>query len=190
MISSNFTSDGNGPRAERLLAERLRDEAIRSRPAFSEALHGRILRAVEERKAAPPPARAARRPRLLPALAATACAAAVVLAGWQLAQYLGQPRNAGRELVKEEAVVPVSPGVPGPQAGPPAIVERRPTDPPAETESLADLAESAAQNLNVAVETALAAHQTAYLDHDGRLAAEVLLAHLPVELDTLDSLFE
>ncbi|MEN6405032.1 MAG: hypothetical protein ABFC77_01030 [Thermoguttaceae bacterium] len=67
-----------------MLRARLQREAAESRPQFSEALHRRILDAVEPRRAAAP-ARAVRRSirRWVSATAAAACLLAAIVAGRQ-----------------------------------------------------------------------------------------------------------
>ncbi len=166
---------------EQQLIERLRQEAAQRRPEFSEELHRRICRAVEQERAQPSRLRRrgwwadGRRWTILGAGAAVAAGIALLgaamLLGWIDLDRPGAP-EAPVPVVHNEPRVPVEPA-PGP-------VERGPeTVPPAEVPFLA---EEAAARVGLLVDATLDNRQWAYLDHDLRLGAELLVDRLPWEL--------
>ena len=152
---------------EKALADRLRREALAARPEYSETLHARIGRAVRQRQAAEVPVR--RRPaalRLLPhgALATVAAIGvfSAVLIAWQVIDRFGESDTAGGDAVAER-------------------VDER-TDAPVELEVLAGLPDRAAEGIDALVASTMVQQRWAYLDHDARLAAQMLLDQLPFDV--------
>lgn len=159
--------DDNSPTesgGKRFLSERLKREAASSRPAFSESLHERICRAIRDQHAPPAPLPAgrstSRRAGWAMVAAAVAVAASVVLVVWR-------PRQ-----------------TPEPQPGrvqPTASVPEAP-NPLAELDNLPVLGDPTPEEFGLLVDATLTRQQWAYLDHDARVGAELLLEHLPWEL--------
>ena len=153
------------PGQEKSLAERLKREAAASRPAFSEALHDRICRAIRDKNAPPAPLPSgrstARRASLAMVAAALAAAATVVLLVWR-------PWES-----TEPQPGPVQPTAAAPETAP---------NPLADLENLPVLGQPTPGQLGLLVDATLANQQWAYLDHDARLGAELLIEHLPWEL--------
>lgn len=149
------------PDNQKALADRLKREAEASRPAFSETLHARICRALQQRKATVyrHPATLWSRRRWVFAAVAAACLVGTLLV---VRQVVHSPR---------------------PQPGPSEIVHQpRPTreptsDPLAPVNALVGLPERAPK-----VESTLLAGQWAHLDHDARVAASLLIDPLPLEM--------
>ncbi len=157
---------------EFLLHTRLTAEAEAERPEFSEPLHERIMRSVRE---APRPAsrRAVRRRAAFRLWAAgSAAAVAVTLAVWV---YSNADRNA--------AVERPSPPRPGP-VSPAPEVPPTPDTTSEEEASLAVVATPRADQLTALVDDTFAGSQWAYLDHDARLAAGMVLDHIPFGLSS------
>jgi hypothetical protein len=159
---------------DKLLAERLRQEAMQSRPAFSEALHARVLHAVQTGPAEerPLPRRAAsgwRLRRMLPAAAAV-CLLMAVGVGWRVLRPTAPPPGGGQQVAHRAA----------PSHGDPAIAMT--TLPASDVDALAELADQATDGLGTLVDAAVVSQQSAYLDHDVRLAAEILMDRLPLDL--------
>ncbi|MHC4399951.1 MAG: hypothetical protein ACYTG0_09750 [Planctomycetota bacterium] len=153
---------------EKQLAERLRRDARGAKPDFSEGLHSRICQAV--RQSEPPKSRrtqwfAWRRRRWLMAVAAALVISATLAAWW-----LSRPPLPieGRD----ESKVAVD-DTPTPVDDPPVPV----VDPGLIT---------GAEELWASVDTTLSAGQWAYLDHDARLAAEMLLDQLPFDVALIE----
>jgi hypothetical protein len=152
---------------EELLAERLRREAIESRPAFSESLHRRILRDVRQHHAAAAtlvagPAVARRWPRVLAAVLAAACLLGAVAVGWQLME------NASRQSRIEEIRS---------LAGP--TLNKLP--------SIGDLTDRTVGKLDKLTVSAALEPQTTPLKHDARAVAGIFLDRLPVGVTVADN---
>jgi hypothetical protein len=146
------------PEDETALAQRLRGEAHASRPEFSEQLHARICAAIRMHR---PRSQAPRKTSLTLrrwacAAATAACAAGVVLAAGR-AFWRADPRHD----LTDRAVAAVEPSAPP---------------------DLEALASGTAQRWGALVDAAWTTSQWAYLDHDARLAANLLLDQLPLEL--------
>ena len=154
--------------------EQLQREAMESCPAFSEALHRQILSAVtrhgaEEAVRARVASRAVRWPTLVAALAA-ACALAVVMVGWPMLERKGPPGTPAENVViANNAPVDdtLSPSV--------SIVDIAAFD---------ALTDDTANNLDQLIVFTTVAPRSA-LKHDIRLAAEVLIERLPVNVELL-----
>jgi hypothetical protein len=150
---------------EPLLAERLRREAIESRPAFSESLHQRILRATKQHHAVMAslvsgPTVRRRWPRMLAAALAAACLLCAVAIGWRLML------DASRR-------------------GP---VEKMPVDQAKiKLPSIGDLTDHTLGRLDhLTVSAALEPHTTP-LKHDARAVASIFLDRLPVDVKVVDN---
>ncbi len=149
---------------ERRLAERLKREAELSRPAFSEALHQRICAAVRQEEPLAPRQddrdlfrRRARWPYLLVAASVLVAAGAVA---WST-------RHAWQ---------------PGPNAPEIAAPPRPARDPLADVHALVGVTRRAPQQVGTTVESTLSDRRWAYLDHDARLAADMLIDQLPLDM--------
>ncbi|HLA84413.1 MAG TPA: hypothetical protein VJL29_06440 [Thermoguttaceae bacterium] len=142
--------------AEVDLERRLRAEATADRPEFSETLHARIVEALpaETMPILRRPTSVERRRRLLAALAAS-LVVAVGLAAWQLRR----PSDPGSVIVSNGA-------------------------PDSTTESFAmdTVARTGGAEFGLMVDETLARGQWAYLDHDAKVAANMLMDQLPIEL--------
>jgi hypothetical protein len=158
---------------ERLLGERLRREAMESRPAFSESLHDRIVCAVRQRRAAgnSPSVRVgengtvpfpARRPRGLPAALAAACLLCAAAIGWQMLQNASQP-------------APVHLLPPTPEAS------------IADLPSINDLADRTVRKLDGLAVSAAWEPQATHLKNDARTAAGMFLDRLPIDVKLADN---
>lgn len=173
------------PEDERRLAERLRSEAEAQRPAFSEELHRRIVDAVAPRNVRPRTT-GGRRTWLAVALVAGVVIAATVA----VSRYLDRETPEG-PVPRETAVAPreklpspeppPQPKLPPPQRKlpPPQPVEQPRLDP------LDAVAGGTAETVGNLVDATLTKSQWAYLDHDARLAADLMLAQLPLDLGLL-----
>jgi hypothetical protein len=155
-------SKRNPSMEDRALEQRLRREAIESRPEFSETLHRRIAGAVRQFHAhiadvatAGRAATAGRRRRGLAALLAAACLLGAVAIAWQLNRNAQQPGATDN---------------PQQIAGGPSIEDLRVID---------QWADRATTRI---VATATLKPQAAQLKHDARLVADTLLGPLPVNL--------
>jgi hypothetical protein len=159
---------------KRAMADRLRNEARQTRPTFSESLHAKICRAVEGSKIAEPPRRVA--PSRLGRIGiAAALAASLVVAVsylvWQGSTPSGpefprrlmpKPDNLASLDGQEDIAVE-----PDPELGPDEDLQS-PTDVPG----------NPAVDIGLLVDATLADRRWAYLDHDARLAARMLLTQL------------
>lgn len=153
---------------ETRLADRLRREARATRPAFSEALHARVCRALQPcAPASPPRAGAGRMGRrwLSLAVAATLLISVVSVAWW-----LNRSPRSGPSPVARN--VPVPP-IPDPGADPDVI-----------TEPTGEIAE----HLGMLVDSTVTAGQWAYLDHDAQVAVRLLMNQLPFNETSIEPL--
>ncbi len=139
------------------MADRLRHEARQTRPSFSESLHARICRAVEDNAVAEP-----RRPAAptLPGRVGIAAAVAATLAVGLL--YLAWPNDSSTETVQKR----------------PEMVEPRPSV-DEELQPPTDIPGNPAVDIGLLVDETLSDRRWAYLDHDVQLAASMLLDQLP-----------
>jgi hypothetical protein len=150
------------------LGERLRQEAIDAWPAYSEALHNRILSAIERTKSeAAMPNRwsveGRLRGRWMPAFAA-ACLVGVVVLGWQSAQ-----RKNDQEIENALAIARSQ------FAEDVTLISGAPL--------IGDWADTSAEELSGMVVSAAVAPHSESLAHDTRLAAETLLERLPIDVE-------
>jgi len=169
-----MNADKNLPDRERALAGRLREEALQARPEFSESLHARVQAAVSEARLQHEQGRRQPRPRTIVlrwALAAAMAAGLLVAAAlaWQVAK--------------------------GPRAGPspqdlagndqPRPERRDPppdaSDPLSEWLVVANAASGAVLLLDQWADETLVARPWADLDHDARLALELLVERIPFD---------
>ena len=146
---------------ERALGERLRREAIESRPSFSESLHRRILCAVRQHHAAEigvgdRAALAERWRRGLAAVLAAACVLCAVAIGSWLSGTARRP-GAGDD----------------PRANDPSVAGRRLID---------QWTDQATLGLDDLVASASLKPHAAKLKHDARLVADAILDPLPVDV--------
>jgi len=180
--------DPISPEDERRLAECLRREAEEERPAFSETLHRRIVEALPSREAMPRPG-GARRPAPRLWLAAALVAGVAVAAVLVVSQVLDH-RAAGPPTPDETAVVPKErtphervpherEPSPEPDAG-----EQNALDP------LGAVASGTPVNVDRLVDATLGKSKWAYLDHDARLAANLMLDQIPLDLGLWDEEIE
>ena len=156
-----------GFREDELLSECLRQEAMASRPQFSERLHQRLCRAVRQCEARqlstlPQPVALRRVGRW-----ALAAAAAIVLLAMAAFVWQSIDRDPMTTLPQESEVAS-------------AIA----VDPSAGLDGVTDLASQAAENLDNLVDSAIAAQRWAQLDHDARVVIETLADRLPFEVPT------
>lgn len=155
------------PDDKKVLADRLKLEAEASRPAFSETLHARIVQtieqAIEECETQPPPPRGRSwwRESWLLAVAAAVCLVITSLAVWRLAVWSG-PRP---DPIGGTAEVPSSP-----DDSVPAL------------DALVEMPDGTARRVGTYVDLELRDRRWAYLDHDARIAAELLMDQLPLDL--------
>ena len=159
---------------ERTMADRLQNEARQTRPAFSEALHARICRAVEASKIAEPPRQVAPsrlgRFGIAAALAASLIVAVSYLV-WQGSTPSG-PASPHRLMTKPDNFASLDGQEdiavePEPELGPDEDLQS-PTDVPG----------NPAVDIGLLVDSTLADRRWAYLDHDARLATRMLLTQL------------
>jgi hypothetical protein len=165
---------------EKRLAEQLKAEARLDRPSFSEALHGRIVRSIEEAPAPPRPRSSTAwlgHPWLSVAVAATVLVGGLVVA-WRI-QRVEEPVAGPSPNDFAETHVPES-VAPAPET--PEIEAPQP-DPSTDQDPLEGLAGDVAPM----VDLALTEPQWAYLDHDMKLAANLLMDQLPFELALAES---
>ncbi|GEM_PF-2813510 len=163
------------------LSERLRDEALRDRPAFSLSLHARIVQAVQ---AAPSPSRRfterfwwfwtmpERRDLLLLSTGALAAALWIALTAWWLASDHGGTTDSAapvasgnRQIARGSNDVPAPPPM-----SPPEVLEA--------ASSLPNVAIRQFQNTLAQVD----AQKWAYLDHDATVAKLLLESPFPTGL--------
>jgi hypothetical protein len=152
-------------RGEQAMRERLRDEAMADRPAFSAELHDRLCAAVAVERAQRP--QAGGRPRRMLAWATVAVAACLTVAA--VAWHAGRPSNPTERAEQPEVVRPVD--------KPRAIAQANES-----LEPIGDLTGGWWDHLPSIVDETITPHRWAYLDHDGRLTAEMLVAHLPFDV--------
>lgn len=151
------------PERNQVLAARLRCEARESQPAFSEELHARICRALEQAEGARPPERrlaAGWRSAVYAALAASlTVAAALSVVAWRWS-----PPSPPQPDRSEAAARPVRSPHPG------------------DLSLLSEVADQAFQQVAVWAEADPGSQLLAQLDRDARVAAELLLDQVPIAL--------
>jgi len=169
-----MNADKNLPGRERALAGRLREEALQARPEFSESLHARVQAAVrearlehEQAKRQPHPRTIALRWTLAAAMAAGLLVAAAL--AWQVAK---GPRvgPSPQDVARDDR--------PGPESRDPPPEA---PDPLSEWLAAADAARGAVLLLDQWADETLVAEPWADLDHDARLALELLVERIPFD---------
>jgi hypothetical protein len=139
---------------ERLLGELLENEAVESRPVFSESLHRRTMSAARQRLAAAPTV-ARRRPPVLAFAAAAACLLFALAIGWQIL------RNDSRQV---------------PAPGDPQLAQ-----PKIDLRSIDELADRTVGRLDGLTVSVALEPQVALLKHDARAVAGIFLDRLPID---------
>jgi hypothetical protein len=157
----------NELREEEFLAERLRQEAKASRPEFSERLHGRLCRAVQECDVRHVAALRRRMAPLWVGRRAVAAAAAVVLLATAVVFGPSTGRHRPTQPPHENGAEPVT-----------AI------DPSAGMGRVSDLASQATENLDILMDSAIEAQRWAQLDHDAQVVIQTLADRLPFDVPT------
>ncbi len=162
---------------EARLNARLIVEAAADRPEYSQALHDRIMQSVREAppRAARGPARRRLAPRLWLAGSATVAAVAILLAAW-LARGVDPDSTAARP----------GPSIP-PNGTAGSSADPALGSPDADDTPLAVVAAPAADRFAALVDATVAGSQWAYLDHDARLAAGMVLNHIPFSTPQIDT---
>ena len=165
------------PEKKRAFREQLQREATESRPVFSEALHQRIVSAVkqhgDDNRVRPRVVkRAVRWSTLLATALAAACVLGAVMFGWRITQRDMQPgvwdEDANAVLASDAPVDVFSLSA--------SIVN---------LSTLDVLTDGTTKNLDELITSTAVAPQSAALKHDIRLAAEVLMERLPVNVELL-----
>jgi len=141
-----------------VLANLLQQEGEQTRPVFSESLHARICRAVEQSESVEAP-RPAARSRLVRVGLLAAAAATLAIGAFYLIRYDTTPQTAVRPDSTDQRTF-------GPE-------------PDEDPQTLADEPVNAAVDIGLLVDSTLTKQQWAYLDHDAQLAASMLLDQLP-----------
>ena len=160
---------GISARKEKLLRQRLRQEAEQASPAVSETFHERLCRAIRRGKIddsgvcpEPLPERLSLR-YLAPAIAA-ACLILMVGALWQTLGPIVRPNRV-------HVVPPQVARAPAPPTDGPKI--------PVDAMSLTQLGDDTLARVSAVVDTATVSPQWAYLDHDARLAMQMFADRFP-----------
>ena len=171
------------------LAQRLREEAMRDRPEFSESLHRRICGAIEQTRTTPPPAEdhVLPQPRRRSRWLAMGLAASLILAAlvaWQTS------RTA--PVARLPVVPPVELPVDMPATGE-ATSTIAPSSEPSHAQAPAapQMATEAAQiapavavddaaRVIARIDRTLTSSQWAFLDHDARLTWQLVTRTLPI----------
>jgi len=175
--------DSIRPEDERRLAERLRCEAEAQCPEFSELLHRRIVDALGARQVEP---RKDFRSRFGPRtwLVGALVASVAIVATVAISPYLDRRQPPVAPQPKETAVVPPDASqLPQPVRQPEA---RSPGAEKARIDPIDAVAGGSAETVGNLVDATLTKSQWAYLDHDARVAADLVLAQLPLDLSVLD----
>jgi hypothetical protein len=151
---------------EERLADRLRREAQATRPAFSEALHARICQAVK-RCEPPVPRRATPwwlRSRWLPVAIAAMLLVSISLVTWLLNRSTG----------------------PAPRLREPGGAVAQTPDPVADAEMITRRTADTAKEVGMLVDSTLSTGQWAYLDHDARVAVQLLINQFPLDVASVE----
>ena len=178
---------------ERALAERLKQEALASRPEFRETLHARIRRAVGQCKASGAvtyrrPAASWLSPRWVPAAAAAVCILGALVILWQPDQRGRESSNMGTDGSSKQQAA----GSRQQAAGSKSTIHNPQStilsdaNPAKELGALTNLADIAVEEIDFLLGSTVATQQWAYLDHDARLVAQTLVDQLPLDLVAID----
>jgi hypothetical protein len=175
---------------EQALRQRLRQEAVESRPAYSESLHRRIMSAVLQQRqetivvASVPLRNLPRRSRFVLAMAA-ACLLCAVAIGRLVTEPTLQPAVAPQP---DAITAMTDPSATSPVDATNAVLSEniQPVENVTQVEELANQAQEQLNDITTA-STAMAL-RTDDLHHDTQLAAEILLGALPLptEIENLD----
>ena len=150
------------------LAQRLKSEATADRPEFSDELHARIVGAVRQtenfrdRGKTPSsllPDSSLRRFRWAFIGVAAACAVVVLTAAW----WVG-----GRQVPQPGGLQPEAP-----------VARGQPSEPLTSPDRIMEIADASSQRLTDAVDS-VALDRWAYLDHDAKVALDMLTDPLPL----------
>ncbi len=174
---SDFTrpqAHGLQPADSKTIRERLRREALDSRPEFSEALHQRIIRSIGERYAEGAAVgkrntAAGRRWRGLTAVLAAACVLAAVAIGWRFSANLMRPDD--RPLSPDNQLATNS-----------FVLSGKIEDLP----PMNVLTDRALTGFDGLLATSGFMLPSTQLAHDARLAADSLLQRLPLDMELDD----
>ena len=160
---------GISARKEKLLRQRLRQEAEQASPSVSETFHERLCRAIRQGKIAdtgmcsePLPERLFLR-YLAPAIAA-ACLILIVGALWQTVGPIVRPNRVN--VVPPQVARAPAPPMDGPKI-------------PVDVMSLTQLGNDTLARVSAVVDTTTVSPQWAYLDHDARLALHMFADRFP-----------
>jgi len=169
-------------RDDELLVVRLLAEAARSRPRFSEVLHARICRAVQQVPPREPAADRAcvGRPRWPAWTVAAAAAASLVVAflGWRLDRLGGVNGPQPSQLPAQAAL---NTGIPDDTSFLPTKLDLH---------SVTGLAAAVPDQLDALVDSAIAAQHWASLDDDAQVTVKMLADRLPFDLASLLTMAE
>ena len=155
------------------MADRLRHEAKQTRPAFSQSLHARICRAIEQDEMAEPPRPAA--PPRFGRAGITAAVAATLAIG---VLYLVWQGNSPSGPFSPSGSAPNPGDIVGSARQEKTIVDPQPRadeDLPSPT----DVPGNPVVDIGLLVDATLTNRRWAYLDHDAQLAASMLLNQFP-----------
>ena len=171
-------NENRRPSSEQTLADRLRQEARQSRPEFSEELHTRICRAVEDARGRPLPLEMATgRPpaRWLLAAAIAACVLLAVAAVWQMQDSTSWLKRRAPAVVQHSS--PNSSGTS--VVSTPTSVKSDPAVASSSDEDLEAIADLAVLVTDGVVRSSLVNRRWGYLDDDFRLAVEFINDRFP-----------
>lgn len=167
-------------RGEEILAVRLQREAARARPRFSEGLHARICRAIQQSRPQEPAAdRVGMRWQRWPTWAVAAAVSLVVaILVWGLDRTSGLHGPQPSQLADQAA----------PKVRSPANASFLPTE--LDLHSVAGLAAAVPDQIDALVDSAIVAQQWASLDDDAQLTVKMLADRLPFDLASSLSMAE
>ncbi len=170
---------------EEHLAKRLREDALRDRPEFSESLHRRICGAIEQTRTTPPSAEdhLLPQPRRRSGWLAVGLAASLILAvlvAWQASRTVPMARFPVVPPVDlpgtGEAISTIAPSADPSHAQPRVAPQMG-----AETAQTAPaVAVEEAPQILARIDRTLASSQWAFLDHDARLTWQLVTQTLPL----------
>lgn len=157
---------------QRRLARRLEHEARATRPAFSEVLHARICRALEEE--GPARARPAGEPRKLARWLPVAVAATLLVGAALVGSWWSRSARPGTTPVVQSPR-PAAPSVA------PAVAVADASDAVADPDTITRPTGQVAEHFGLLVDEAISEGQWAYLDHDVGVAVRLLMNQVPLD---------
>ena len=162
--------DPDSPRD--VLGERLRREAMASRPEFSDDLHARLCLAIGhvDVRPTPTPAAADRAPRGLLAVAVVVALCMASAIAWRSIQWSPAASDEDSSMIADRGSQERK-DEPGPLV-----------DPLTGIATFSQFADQATEQLDVLVASAVQKQQWADLDHDAQLMWESIAAQLPFEV--------